>query len=746
MRLLIVSNRLSVTVSEKGGQLSFKESVGGLASGLSAYLDSLKGAAFTKSDHVWIGWPGISAGGATRQAIIQKLEEFQAHPVFLSERAMDKFYLGFCNRTIWPLFHYFPSYAVYDDEYWTQYERVNQTFCDAVMEIARPDDLIWIHDYHLMLLPKLLRARLPNAPIGFFLHIPFPDFEIFRLLPRRWRRDILDGLLGADLIGFHTHDYTQCFLRCVVRILGYDHNMGQIVVGGRLAKADTFPMGIDFDKYFGAASSPEIQPEKAKLAKTLADTRVVVSIDRLDYTKGVINRLLGYEVFLAKNPEWHEKVTLSLVVVPSRVGVEHYRQTKRQIDELVGKINGRFGKIGWTPILYQYGYLSLLPLVALYASSDVAMVTPLRDGMNLVAKEYIASRVDQTGVLILSEMVGSAKELTEAIIINPNNVDEIADALKEGLEMPREEQVQRNRAMQARLKQYNVVRWAEEFIQALFSLKAKQNEFNARYLGATLREKLKGDFNQARNRLMLLDYDGTLTPLVDQPQMARPSQELVEILTRFAQDSQNQVVIISGRDRETLDKWFGSLGIGLIAEHGVWTKNGGADWAMVRSLMSDWKPQIRPLLELYADRLPGAFVEEKEFSIVWHYRRADPELGAARAKELVDDLVNFTANNDIQVLQGSKVVEVRQAGVNKGSAALSLISASHADFILAAGDDWTDEDLFKVLPADACSIKIGMSPSYAKFNLRGPNEMVELLAELSMDVAERDKPGGALYG
>jgi trehalose 6-phosphate synthase/phosphatase len=732
MRLLIVSNRLSVTVVEKQGQLTFQESVGGLASGLSAYLDSLKGSAFSQSDHVWVGWPGISAAGATREAIKQRtLTEFHAHPVFLSERAMDKFYLGFCNRTIWPLFHYFPSYAVYDEEYWAQYEHVNQTFCDAIMEIVQPDDVIWVHDYHLMLLPKLLRARLPDVPIGFFLHIPFPEFEIFRLLPSPWRREILEGLLGADLIGFHTHDYTQYFLRCVLRVLGYEHNMGQIAVGGRLVKADTFPMGIDFDKYFGAASSPAIQPEKAELARTLANTRVVVSIDRLDYTKGVIHRLRGYEVFLMKNPQWHAKVTLALVVVPSRVGVEHYRQTKRQIDELVGEINGRFGKIGWTPILYQYGYLSLLPLVALYASSDVAMITPLRDGMNLVAKEYIASRVDQTGVLILSEMVGAAKELSEAIIINPNNIEEIADALKQGLEMPRAEQIERNAAMQARLKKYNVVRWAEEFVTALRSLKAKQHEFDARYLGAALQQKLKRDFDRARNRLLLLDYDGTLTGFVTQPPTARPSPKLLEILTRLAQDPQNQVVMISGRDRETLDTWFGSLGIGLVAEHGVWLKVSGADWTMLRSLTRDWKPQIRPLLELYADRLPGSFVEEKEFSMAWHYRGADPELGAARAKELVDDLVNFTANIDVQVLQGSHVVEVRNAGVDKGSAALQVLSARAAEFVLAAGDDWTDEDLFKILPADAYSIKVGMSSSRARFNVHSPDEMLDLLAELS---------------
>lgn len=516
MRLLVVSNRLPITVVESEGKLIFQESVGGLVSGLSAYLDSLKGSSFTKSEYIWIGWPGISVDKKTKEELeelsAKALSEFRAYPVFLTERAMEKFYQGFCNKTIWPLFHYFPSYTVYDESFWLHYKCVNKIFCEAVMTVIKPDDVVWIHDYHLMLLPQLLREKMPDARIGFFLHIPFPSFEIFRLLPMKWRSEILEGLLGADLIGFHTHDYTQYFLRCVLRILGYEHNMGEIFLSDRVIKAETLPMGIDFQRFYSAASCPEVQREKEQLVKTLSDFKVVLSIDRLDYTKAIIKRLQGYELFLQKNPQWHRKVILVLVVVPSRIDVEHYQQMKKQIDEFVGKVNGQFGGVDWTPILYQYKFLPFNPLVALYAVSDVALITPVRDGMNLIAKEYVATKTDKTGVLILSEMTGAAKELGEAIIINPNNIQEIADALKEALEMPKEKQVKRNEIMQNRLKRYDVVRWADDFIRELISVKDEQKRFNARLLGLSMREQLLKDFKKALKRLIFLDYDGTLVP------------------------------------------------------------------------------------------------------------------------------------------------------------------------------------------------------------------------------------------
>lgn len=732
MRLFIVSNRLPFTVVEKEGKLSFEESAGGLVSGLSAYLDSLKGSSFVAQEHLWVGWPGITVKEGKKEELKEKaLSQFKAYPVFLSEESMEKFYHGFCNKTIWPLFHYFPSYAVYDEDLWNCYKEVNETFCETIIKILRRDDVVWVHDYHLLLLPKLLREKMPDIPMGFFLHIPFPGYEIFRLLPRRWAQEILNGLLGADLIGFHTHDYTQDFLRSVLRILGYEHNMGQILLDDRLVKVETIPMGIDFQKFCNAASSPQAEKEKEELRKMLGDFQVILSLDRLDYTKGIINRLEGFELFLKMNPQWHKKVVLLLVVVPSRVGVEKYQEMKNRIDELVGRINGEFGGIGWTPIVYQYRSLPFRTLVALYSLSRVALITPLRDGMNLVAKEYIATRTDKTGVLILSEMAGAAKELGEAIIINPNHKEEIAEAIKEALEMPKEEQIRRNQIMQRRLEIYDVIRWANDFIQELIFLKDEQNKFSAKLLTSQMKELLTKDFEKAKQRLIFLDYDGTLVPFASTPQMAKPDEEVLTILKRLCDDYKNEVVLASGRERHNLQEWFGGLNLGLVAEHGIWIKEKNKGWNLIKPLTDAWKPQILPILKRYVDRLPGSFIEEKEFSLVWHYRRADPELSAIRAKELMDDLVNFTANIDVQVFQGSKVVEVRPSGVNKGTAGIYWISKNKFDFILAIGDDWTDEDLFKVLPETTYSIKVGMSSSYARFNLRNFLEVRKLIEEIA---------------
>jgi len=731
VRLLIVSNRLPVTVLD-GRTLKLQESVGGLASGLMAYLDSVK--ADSDFDYVWLGWPGTTVKGKRREQLKSALiSEFKAYPVFLSETAMEKFYHGFCNRTIWPLFHYFPSYAVYDEDYWNNYKQVNEEFCKEILKILEPGDVVWIHDYHLMLLPKMLRDKAPETAIGFFLHIPFPSYEVFRLLPSKWRKAILEGMLGADLIGFHTHDYTQYFARCVLRIAGHEHNMSRIKVGDHLARADTFPMGIDFDKFQSAADCPEVTGKIEEIKRALRGCKIVLSIDRLDYTKGIVNRLRGYEAFLERSPDWHGKVTLIAVVVPSRVKVEHYQQMKRQIDELVGKINGRFGSVNWTPILYSYRYIPFEQLIALYRISDIALVTPLRDGMNLIAKEYIATKTDGRGVLILSEMAGASKAMGEAVIINPSNVEEIADALEEALEMPEEEQIRRNEILRARTKSYDVVRWAEDFIDATLEVKKEQEGLSAMVLEPSACEDLEENYRRAKKRLLLLDYDGTLVPFSNDPKSAIPGKELLGTLKALSEDPRNEVVLISGRDKAELQKWFGKLNLSLIAEHGAWIKRKKDDWCMSKPLSASWKPMVMPIMKRYADRLPGTFVEEKEYSLVWHYRAADPEVALVKVSEIVDDLVNFTANIDAQVLRGNKIVEVRCAGINKGMALKSWISEGGFDFILAVGDDSTDEDMFRVLPETAYSLKVGNSESCARFRLKNQSNVLELVEKLAME-------------
>jgi trehalose 6-phosphate synthase/phosphatase len=722
-RLLIVSNRLPISIEKKKRGLYFHPSAGGLATG----LDSL----YKSYNSVWIGWPGVTwdkTSNEERKDIRAKLvSKFKCHPVFLSQNDIEKYYHGFSNKTLWPLFHYFTQYVIHDKGFWETYKRVNELFSEQILGIAKENDTIWIHDYHLMLLPALVRQKLLNATIGFFHHIPFPSFEIFRLLP--WRRELAKGLLGADLIGFHTDDYARYFLSSVHRLLGYEYSLGQIHAHDRIIRVDAFPMGIAFDRFSDAAQDQHVQNETNRFQKRLLGHKVILSVDRLDYTKGIPQRLEAFDAFLKRNPDYREKVVLILVAVPSRTQVEHYKLLKKQIDALVGRINGKYGTIGWNPIWYLYRLLPFPTLIALYNIADVCLVTPLRDGMNLIAKEYLAAKNDGLGVLVLSEMAGAARELGEAIIINPNNRERVVEALEKALSMPKEEQRDRNRAMQKRIERYNVARWAEDFMVRLDHTKKLQKEMHATLLTAQVEKRLLREYDKSERRLLLLDYDGTLVPFFRKPEEARPGKELLQLLEALSSDSRSEVVILSGRDKDTLDEWFHHRNLSLVAEHGVWLKE--KRWKMIEPLTRDWKDEIRPIMELYVDRTPGSFIEEKEFSLVWHYRRTGSELSTMRVLELTDELVNLTANLNLQILEGSKIVEVKNSGINKGRAALRWIAKKQWNFILAAGDDRTDEDIFDILPEYAYSFKVGLSSSAARYNLKSQGDVLVLLKKLA---------------
>lgn len=734
MRLLILSNRLQVTVAEKDGRGAIQPSSGGLVTGLAAYLASLKDL-----DYVWIGWPGSSTFSDPEQIKNELITKYHSWPVFAEEGTMDLFYNGFCNKTLWPLFHYFPAFTVYDEKMWDNYREVNARFAEEVASIIQPDDVVWIHDYHFMLAPKLIRKIKPEVPLGFFLHIPFPTYEIFRLLPRRWGKEILEGLLGADLVGFHTYDYTQYFLRCVLRILGFGHDMGLIHLPHKLTKAETFPMGIDYAKYSQAVKRSEVEKEKAVLKKTLQNVKMIFSVDRQDYTKGIVNRLEGYELFLKKNPAWHKKVQLIMIVVPSRIGVEDYQKAKDVINQIVGNVNGTYGDLQWTPIIYQYKAVSFEQLIAFYNISDVGLVTPLRDGMNLVAKEYVAAQQEKRGVLVLSEMAGAAMELGEAVIINPNNREEIAEGIKTALEMPADEQARRMAAMQERLKNNDVTKWARGFLAELEKAHKEQRKYGALLLEGSHLEALLERYHRAQNRIIFLDYDGTLVPFARTPAEAIPGKKLLKLIKLLSHHPGNRLVIISGRNKSDLQNWYGNFNLTLVAEHGVWIRPPQAEWRLLKELKNDWKPQILKTLATYRERLPQSSIEEKEYSIVWHFRNADHALSGLRVKELVDDMTNFTARNEIEVLMGNQVVEIKCSGVSKGEAARQLIAANSYDFIMAAGDDETDETLFKILPPGSLTVKIGRQKSYADFYLNSTRELLRVLEQMA---GGRDQPVG----
>jgi len=729
-RLIIASNRLPVIITNLNGKLSTSSSAGGLATGLKSYHKS--------NNSIWIGWPGINTESDTEEKQITSLLASESYlPIYLDHELIENYYDGFSNTTLWPLFHYFTEYASFNEDHWKAYKKVNQLFADAIIANAEQEDTVWVHDYQLLLVPHLIKLKRPDIKVGFFLHIPFPSFEVFRILP--WREEILQGILGADLIGFHTYDYARHFISSVKRLLGYDVDFNTLTIDNRLVHVDVFPMGIDYEKFKNTSIEIQSKPiqERSKEHQDIdrflldaPDRKLIFSSDRLDYTKGIPERLKAFKRFLNDHPEFKEKVSLVLQIVPSRVDVDQYQQLKSEIEELIGGINGEFGSLNWNPIIYFYRSLAFHNLIELFSSSDVALLTPLRDGMNLVAKEFIATKINQKGVLILSEMAGASKELGEAILVNPTNIKDVSEAIYKALTMDHKDQKHAISAMQDRIKRYNIHKWASEFILSLERTTKKQALNHSRKVSPPLLTKISAQYKKAKNALIFLDYDGTLQGFFPNPQDARPGKELLDLLHKIQANSNTELVLISGRDKDTLSSWFSNMGISLIAEHGFWTKTKDQDWRKRTQSQNNWKESLRPVLESYVDRTPGSFIEEKSQSLVWHYRKSDIELGVLRALELTTDLSNLIINQELEILEGSKVIEVKMAGINKGSAALEYMNSNSYDFILAIGDDWTDEYLFKELPNDSVTIKVGTDRSEAKYYVNSFKEVRSLLKNL----------------
>lgn len=721
-RLITVANRLPIVFSKRKGVLTFQPSVGGLATALS----SLHKAYEVR----WLGWPGeINADETEREKISAALNAMHMAPIFLNSDEIERYYEGFSNKTIWPLFHYFTQFVNYDPAFWQAYVQVNQRTADAALAQSKPGDLIWVHDYHLMLVPGMIRARQPEAAIGFFLHIPFPSFELFRTLP--WRKELINGLLGADLIGFHTYDYVRHFISASLRLAQVEQSLTDLVYRDRIVKVDSFPMGIDFEKFNTACSRRPIIRKVRELQPRLEGRKVILSIDRLDYSKGILQRLMGFRRFLEKHPEFHEKIKLLMVVVPSRSQVNVYKELRIKVNEWVGQINGEFSTIGWTPVTHLYRAFGFESLSAMYSLADICLVTPFRDGMNLVAKEYIACRTDESGVLILSEMAGAAEELREAISINPNDVEDIATALYTALTMPAEKQQEKMRKMRDRVESYNVIRWSNDFIHSLVLANNASQSIRTKEITPPVRQEIIAAFRSSTHPVVFLDYDGTLQPFAETPTDAFPDSAVLELLAALPAAGKCRCVIISGRDHLTLQQWFGHLPFSLIAEHGAWLSLGENAWRALEELDESWKGDVRLLLNQFVERTPGSMVEEKSYSLAWHYRQVDVSLAEVRKRELLSRISHMTGMLHLQVLQGSKVIEIKKTVVHKGHAALHLLEDIPHDFLMAVGDDWTDEFLFKALPLEAHTIKVGVRPTAARYCVQSVEQVRELLQELA---------------
>ena len=729
-RLVVVSNRLPFQLQEKKKSIIMKESDGGLVSALKSYFEKEQNIE-SFATAMWIGSADFPEARWEKylENPTQK-SSFDVVPIFVDTKVYNKYYNGFCNATIWPLFHYFPSLVDFDEETFQSYEQVNQLFADKLLSILGPDDILWIHDYQLMQLPGLIRERMPNATIGFFLHIPFPSFEIFRLLHKPWKEKIIGGMLGADLIGFHTHEYVQHFLKTVQMVHGFDSQYRNIQMRDKIVKAEMFPLGIDFDKFHNAASDPEVIKQREQIQNNFRDKKIIFSVDRLDYTKGVTHRLAGFERFLDQHSEWRGKVVFILVIVPSRQIISKYNERKKLIEERVGRINGKYSTLEWQPIIYRYSNLSFPDLCALYQSADVGLITPIRDGMNLVAKEYVASQHDK-GVLILSELAGAANEMGEAIQVNPMDKEELAQSIHTALTLPAEEQKQKMHTLQKRLRDYSVFHWVNDFLKQLDEIKEYQVSQRTKHVTPAIAQEIASRFRSASRRHLFLDYDGTLVPFSKHPKLAVPNEDLIGLLHRIASDSNTCVTIISGRDSQTLEGWFNDVPVNLVAEHGASVRMRNGEWQHHREIDQSWKPIMRPTMELYAQRSPGSFLEEKTHTLAWHYRNVHPELGFIRSRELLDNLHHLVRNTPLQIIDGNKVIEVRISGVDKGSVAKRFLEHEDYDFIMAVGDDKTDEDMFKALADRAITVKIGSGHTAAQYNLTSQGEVLHMLNQLT---------------
>jgi len=728
-RIIVVSNRLPLTLKKTEHGWDTTRSSGGLASAMNPLLGKTGGE--------WIGWAGDGGGenSQKRQTILAEWAKTDHYfAVDLPKDVADGFYEGYANQTLWPVFHNFPSQLKFDAKHWESYVEANRIFCEAVVDRYRPNDRIWVHDYHLMLLPQMLRERLPDAAVGFFLHIPFPSSEVFPVLPRR--EELLQGLLGADLLAFQTHAHLQQFRAALLRVLGMESKIAQVALGSRPVRLEALPIGIAPQEYRGLLSSDATTARQyADWAQRYRGRKVLLAVDRLDYTKGVPERLRAYGHLLRSSPELRERVVLIQIAVPTREGIDTYQELRTEVNRLVGEINGQLGTPGWTPLVYINRSIERSELVALYKLADVVWVGSLRDGMNLVAKEYVACKPDGDGVLVLSEFAGAAAEMGEALLINPYDEERTAAAINRALAMDEQERNQRMTALHNRVDRNDVFHWGERFLASLEDAVSERGRYIDTQPKRLQPAGIRDAYLQATRRLLVFDYDGTLVPFAKHPQQAVPPQVVLDLLSALASDPKNRVALISGRSAEDLDRWFGEIPrLCLVAEHGAEIKTQPAStWESLRpQAPTDWKPTVMPILEHFVDRTPGSFVEEKKYGLVWHYRMAEPEFGEWLANELVSMLEAMLAETELRAFRGEKIVEVKPVWANKGEAIRQLLrNFPDRDFILAAGDDRTDEDLFERAPSNAWTVHIGPGPtraSYVVTDLRVLRGVLEVLA------------------
>jgi trehalose 6-phosphate synthase/phosphatase len=719
--LVVVSNRLPFVAERGPDGIRFTRSSGGLVAALDPVLNSRGG--------VWIGWPGLEQEpGEPADALVPPAgPQIRYRPVPLTAREVVTYYGGFSNRTLWPLCHYSIGRTRIDARTWTAYEQVNERFARAVAAESTDADQVWIHDYHLVRVPRYLRRVAPRRRSAFFLHVPFPAYDVFRILP--WCRQLLRGMLSADLVGLHVGGYVQHLLTCAERLLGCDVDRATETVHfeGRDVTVQAHPIGIDPDYVERQARSA------GPRTRGPDDPAQVIGVDRLDYTKGIPQRFLAIERFLEGHPEFQGRFVFTQVLVPSREQVKEYRDLKRELDEIVGRVNGRFSDPGWSPIRYLVRSLSPQELGAFYRHADVALVTPLRDGMNLVAKEYVAAQVDDPGVLVLSELAGAAEQLQEALLVNPYDVDAVAEALHRSLTMAPDEREARMTALRDRVREHSVEAWVTRF---LHSAEEAANRPRAVAPLDRLRRRLQPWLASRPTVALFFDYDGTLTPIRDRPEDARLADATRQALETAARTPNLDTVIVSGRALADVKRLVGVAGLTYIGNHGFEIEGPGIvfrhpEIARYASAVD------RAAAELERWGVPGAQVEAKGATLSYHVRLV-PE---AQRERVIRRARGVIQRRGLHPLLGHFVVEGRPpVPWHKGHAVLYVLVQRHgADWpehvrALYVGDDATDEDAYRSLRGMGRSICVGAAwdgATEADFALPDPDTVTQLLRWLA---------------
>ncbi|KAG8366175.1 hypothetical protein BUALT_Bualt17G0049300 [Buddleja alternifolia] len=782
-RKIIVANMLPLQAQKDNGtgkwRFSFDED---------SPLLQLKDGFSPEAEVIYVGSLKIEIEANEQEEIAQRLlDDFKCVPTFLPHDIQKKFYYGFCKQQLWPLFHYMlpmcPDHGDrFDRQLWQAYVSANKIFADKVMEVVNPeDDFIWIHDYHLMVLPTFLRKRYKRVKLGFFLHSPFPSSEIYRTLPVR--DEILKGLLNSDLIGFHTFDYARHFLSCCGRMLGLDYESKRGHIGldyfGRTVYIKILPIGIHMGRLESVLNLPSTWNKIKEIREQFKGKKLILGVDDMDIFKGISLKLLAFEQLLLQHREMQGKLVLVQIVNPARSSGKDVQEAKRETYSTAKRINEIYGCPDYEPIILIDRPAPRYEKTAYYAVAECCIVNAVRDGMNLVPYKYIVCRqgtpsmneaIDiqpessRTSMLVVSEFIGCSPSLSGAIRVNPWDTDAVAEALYMAITMSEAEKQLRHEKHYRYVSSHDVAYWARSFMQDLE--RACKDHYDKRCWGIGLGlgfrvislspsfRKLSVDhivsaYKRTSRRAIFLDYDGTVVP---QSSMVRsPSPEVVNVLDALCNDPKNTVFIVSGRGRDSLSDWLAPCEkLGLAAEHGYYIRwDKASEWEALAADL-DWKQIVEPIMKLYTEATDGSLMEIKESALVWHHQDADPDFGSCQAKELLSHLDNVLANEPAVVRRGQHIVE----GVTKGLVAEKVLSSmvdngNAPDFVMCIGDDRSDEDMFESilstvsnssLPSvpEIFACTVGQKPSKAKYYLDDTADVVRLLRGLAS--ASNPKP------